>query len=179
MSAHPESSNIGRGASFELPRSIARHLRKCAKVQHDAQERRKYLWLCYAEPGNQTEAENQHGQTLDINDWLNVIDEAASFQADTVVASLKSPLPQCPGIIKICHWAQDTHGMSVGLHIPQLTGSPKELQVLTNLVPPLTYLLVTDVQDDVQAKLSAKGFAICDCHIDHENVSSECPPRIQ
>ncbi|MBI4560223.1 MAG: hypothetical protein HY706_21740 [Candidatus Hydrogenedentes bacterium] len=103
---------------FKLPQAIAKGLKECVRSREHEQgkagEPVKYLWIYIGDDGSAPQGETG---TMSVEDWLNVLDESATLGVNTVIIEVRSDLSQNQGIWRICHWAQETHGMSVGLHI--------------------------------------------------------------
>lgn len=95
---------------FALPRRISANLRKCATNASDdgLPEDVKYLWATYRS--------DEEG-ALDVDAWLNVVDEAASLGLEFIVFSVEGRLHEQPGLWQVCKWAQDTYGLKVGVHV--------------------------------------------------------------
>lgn len=115
--SHPESEQMHR-LSGPDPFDLARKLRSCLR---DASESRagtgiKYLWLFVSKDGIGN-SESTPSRKLSVEQWLNVVDEAAAMGAERLVISAQSDLSAHPEVWEIAHWAQDVHGMMVGLHV--------------------------------------------------------------
>jgi hypothetical protein len=54
---------------------------------------------------------------MDINQWLNVVDEAAQLGSGVLVVTVGSSLDECPEVWDLCRWAIDSHDMLVGIHL--------------------------------------------------------------
>lgn len=107
---------------FRLPQSLVRTLRKCAKAFCSIEpETVKYLWVHIADdvfvPQQYRNGHDPQAQELTTEEWLNVIDEAASLGAETVIVSVGVPIAEKPYVWDICEWAQTVHGMTVGLYV--------------------------------------------------------------
>ncbi|GEM_PF-912647 len=121
---------------FSLPQDIARQVR-CLAREHDNgadPERMQYLWI-YVSP---VESEFSRGdvpndRTLAADEWLSILDESAALGTECVVISAGQGLDNHPEILAMCSWAQETHGMLVGLHVyhqPLTEGEIKKLAAL-------------------------------------------------
>lgn len=95
---------------FELPKRISANLRKCADVSCGGglPDSVKYLWATFR-------ADDQDG--LDVQEWMNVVDEAASLGLEFIVFSVEGRLHEQDGLWQVCKWAQDAYGLNVGVHV--------------------------------------------------------------
>ena len=93
-----------------LPRRISANLRKCATntCDHELPENVKYLWATFR--GSDDEA-------LNVQEWLNVVDEAASLGLEFIVFSVEGRLHPDDTLWQVCKWAQEAYGLSVGVHV--------------------------------------------------------------
>lgn len=105
---------------FGLPQKFKRKVRECVKEGEKKKEPEvSFLWACVGDGKLKATAGEQKAeqQSLSQQEWLTVVDEAASLGADWFVLSFMVPLSSCDDIWEVCKWAQDTHGMMVGLHV--------------------------------------------------------------
>lgn len=112
---------------FELPRRLNDGVRKCGCQvlrEGETQQDLVYLWASFkvADEGG-----------LSVDGWLNVVDEAASLGLNFIVFSLDSPLSENPGIWPVCHWAQETYGITVGIHTDGKTITPQDIEEFKRL----------------------------------------------
>jgi len=96
-----------------------------------------------------------------VNHWLNAIDEAASVGVLWLVVSVKSSLSDRPEIWPVCEWAQQTHGMTVGLHVETGALSPEEIDRLKELEAGKTRLFVQHENLDALRHLEEHGIQVC------------------
>ena len=104
------------GNPFELPQSITKRIKSCAKEAAGAPQPIDYLWV-YVGPSAGSVGEAEPECRLQVEEWLSVIDEAAALGAHCIIISTGVSFSECPEIIDICDWAQTAHGMSVGIHV--------------------------------------------------------------
>ena len=159
---------------FELPRSIITAIRKCASSHeiesHHDEELAKYLWInmeVRPHSGNPSHVT----QALSLEDWLNVVDEAASLGVCCIVIGVGSSLHQLPYLWEICRWAQMTHAVNVGIHACNPDLSDKTLDALNTLDKEKTWLFINRKNTETMQKLQAQGFRVCAaevCREDHE-----------
>ncbi len=130
---------------FSLPQDIAKQVKMIAHSQGNGQDldRMQYLWI-YVTPVESdfvNGAERQE-QCLAADDWLNILDEAATLGTECVVISTGEGLDDHPEVLAMCSWAQETHEMLVGLHVYNKPLSESETRKLTTLDPDLFGLFV-------------------------------------
>jgi len=111
---------------FGLPQQFKHKIRKCARELEKRKEPEVvFLWACVSEAGLKPGVKNgkKVKKPLTQQEWLTVVDEAASLGANWFVLSFTVPLAEREDIWEVCKWAQDVHGMMVGLHVktPKLT----------------------------------------------------------
>lgn len=102
--------------------------------------------------------------TLSTEDWLNVVDEAAALGATTGIVSVGEPLSGWPGLWDICAWAQQSHGMIVGLHLyGDAVLDNDSMAQLRKLDPGLLRVLVPSDRLAALQFLKAQGMQILPC----------------
>lgn len=124
---------------FDLARRV-RHKMNCCCNSHRADEDITYLWLYVDRRGATTPPPS--GPTPRLEDWLNVIDEAAAAGVRYLVISLESGFGAFPHLWEICKWAQEQHGMTVGLHTLATELTAEECELIRQLTLDRTRLLV-------------------------------------
>jgi len=139
---------------FLLGRRIRQGLSKCTQ----AAEARTggdvfYLWL-------QTEPV-EGAPTLTSDEWLNIVDEAASLGVNWLVVTLGPLCGERTEIAELCRWAHSTHGMVVCLHTRAGQISTHERQLLRELPPASTFLLVDPERVDDFSDLLEEGVRVC------------------
>ncbi len=78
----------------------------------------RYLWVYLAKQSpSSVQASDSTLVPLTLQDWLNVVDEAASIGVTGLVISTQDELSANCDAWEICRWAQGTHGMTIGLHV--------------------------------------------------------------
>ena len=89
-----------------------------------------FLWVCVNAKGlKQGFMERKQGAALlPAQQWLSVIDEAASLGANWLVVSISDSISNCSGLFEVCKWAQQVHGMCVGLHLKK-NACPSEEEI--------------------------------------------------
>lgn len=113
---------------FELPRRLNTTLRECSErlSGHACNPPKdiKYLWVSF-------KVDEVNG--LGVDGWMNVVDEAASLGLDFIVFSMGTPLSENGGLWPVCKWAQDTYGITVGVHTSAATLTQDALDELKKL----------------------------------------------
>lgn len=101
---------------FALPQAVLRGVNQCCKRAQKTgnNEKVEYLWVHL--PGSPGGANDGSKPPLSLDEWLCVIDESASIGAKMLIISVGAPLHQLPQLLPICDWAQNGHGMTVGIH---------------------------------------------------------------
>ena len=129
---------------FALAKEVKRRIRQCAGDEGSGScNDLTYLWARVSSSGIGRTAESPpsaHIPTLD--EWLNVVDEAAALGATWFIVRLSDSLSSFPDIWTICQWAQDTHSMTVGLHIDAESLSEADVAQIRQLDTEKTRLVV-------------------------------------
>mgnify|MGYP000872868130 FL=1 len=119
---------------FTLSRDVRKRLRECCKEGENGQRHVMYLWVCVCPRGiGETPAGGDDSRRLSLQDWLNILDEAASLGACWVVLSMTTQLSRHEDLWDICRWAQEAHGMMVGIHLVEDDVTPEETARLKQL----------------------------------------------
>jgi radical SAM protein with 4Fe4S-binding SPASM domain len=166
--------------SFALPRSIARVLRECAdkyggKEPSSTSAAVKFLWINLSDHGAANAGQGQEAKRhLTHEDWLNVVDEAASLGVKYIVICAGASLGAYPEVWKICRWAQQVHGIDVGVHTraPKLTES--EINELKRLNRNHTWLFVNGKDLSAFGHLKEEGIKVLEAQVDDEEQSPPC-----
>lgn len=119
-----------------------------------------YLWI------QLNSAEDVSTVTLD--QWLNIIDEAASIGVNWLVVTLGDGGASRDHVSAICRWAWNTYEMVVCVHAPDGELGPAERELLRQLPPESTYLLVEPGHASAFEDLRAEGVNI--------GLASPAPP---
>ena len=141
----------------------------------DTQPVVRYLWLYVTEDNLRHRAKRRdQGPALDLDGWLNVIDEAASLGAEWMVVYVGASLCQCPEIWRMCAWAQDEHEMRVGLHLSSACLSEDDIENLTRLDRARTYLIADAAIVSQLRPLEAHGVQLCEANVRTHHAESPC-----
>lgn len=151
---------------FDLAKRIRRGISECAcEHSNNGKENATYLWVCVSKAGLGTGQQGRHTSPLSMDEWLNVIDEAASVGVSRLVLSAKGSFSDYPPMWKLCEWAQGTHGMVVVLHTNAETLSDEEVAAIRALDMSLTRLMLTETAVEAAQPLTQAGMTTC-C-VDH------------
>lgn len=139
---------------FLLGRRIRQGLSKCTlAVETRSVDDVFYLWL-------QTEPV-EGVATLTADQWLNIVDEAASLGVNWLVVTLGPINGGRTEIAELCRWAYSTHDMVVCLHARAGQLSSEERQLLLELPAESTFLLVDPVNAEEFSDLASAGVHVC------------------
>tara|TARA_R110001592_G_scaffold22785_5_gene90280 strand:- start:329 stop:910 length:582 start_codon:yes stop_codon:yes gene_type:complete len=98
--------------------------------------------------------------TISEEQWLNVIDEAASLGVNWLVITLGDAVDSLTLANTMCLWAQQTYEMTVCVHTSQAGPSPELESVITTLPRDHTYVLVEPEFADEFEDLRAQGVRV-------------------
>jgi radical SAM protein with 4Fe4S-binding SPASM domain len=143
-----------------------------ARCQSDLDEPLKYVWLNLAT--GHSENQDANHSDLNLDDWLNIIDESAALGANSMVVDSGVSLSDYPGIWKICDWAQSTHGMHVGLHVQKSNLTEEELSQLSKLHKKLTCLVVDTSNVEMLDSLNGYGIPILTSNVENAKTFEHC-----
>ncbi len=159
---------------FLLGRRIRQGLSKCTlAVEARSGGDVFYLWL-------QTEPV-EGAPTLTADQWLNIVDEAASLGVNWLVVTLGPVSGGRTEVADLCRWAHSTHGMVVCLHARAGQLSTEERQLLRELPPESTFLLVDSTSTGEFSDLASEGVHVCSANPapnGAEGVPCEYPHRM-
>jgi len=169
-----------RGAAdpFGLPKRIATGLESSMKRSSEeapADSPVRYIWIYVTEEGLQRgRRPSDADDFLDLDGWLNVIDEAGSLGAEWMVIHVGSSLSPVPYIWRLCDWAQSVHGLRVGLHVSNTCLSEDDLENLGRLEADKTYLLADKEDIDSLRFLEASGVHVCEANVRADERAKYC-----
>jgi radical SAM protein with 4Fe4S-binding SPASM domain len=174
----PSGGFIGKNP-FTLPRSVHHHLKKC--VETHAQEKRdeagyvEYLWIDISdEKLAASKKKRRAATTLGLDEWLNVIDEAATLGVHCVLVHVGDSFSAYPDVWAICEWAQRTHGMMVGLHVHSRSFSEADLRQLRRLDLAKACLFVDGAAYENMGNLRTAGIPLCAADVTEADCSAPC-----
>ncbi len=146
---------------FALPKNFKTKLKDCCQQRegHDRQQV-TYLWVCVSAKGIGEQANTGEGPRIVLQDWLNIVDESASLGANWIVLTVTTRLSHHRDIWEICRWAQDAHGMMVGLHLVEDDVNEEELALIKGLDTGKVRLLVRGESHEKLGYLKDEGLVL-------------------
>lgn len=165
---------------FELPKDIARKLDECAKIKDAKPDEQlsalKYLWIhvCPEADGSSPNGPAASEQELTVEDWLNIVDEAASLGVEWLFVCIRDALGKHPCIWDICEWAQNAHKLKLGLHLCGPPLDANDYQYLSALDKSVTYLFVSKEISESALPLERQGFRLLPAEVTPEDHTPPC-----
>lgn len=161
---------------FVLTRKVAKGIEHAAR-ERDAKSSEtalKYLWLFVTDEGIHHNLDGfRERPRLGLEDWLNIVDEAAAYGAEwLVIYAGKSP-SSVSHMWELSAWAQDTHGMKVGINLDEDTLSREDRRALLKLEWDKTFIIAPSEVLDGFRELESSGIRLCAANITREG-SHEC-----
>ncbi len=136
-----------------LPRTVRRQVLACSALSDKKSAGDVfYLWI-QLDPDGESPA-------IAPDNWLNVIDEAAAIGANWLVITLGDQERPPEHVDAMCHWAQDTHKMTVCLHSLESKLHPMVESLVVSLAQELTYLLVEPKHTHAFESLRERGVRV-------------------
>jgi len=142
---------------FASARSVRAMLRECAGKA--LENKIRYLWLLVSRQGLAVSEDTARPRPT-LDQWLNVLDEAAAIGVGRLVVSAQTELSGHPEVWEICRWAQQTHNMTVGVHIFSCQLSEQDIQEMASLEPGSTVLFVSENNFECMRKLEERGIKV-------------------
>ncbi len=163
---------------FDLPRRITEGINACRKNlegERAAPASVRYIWIYLTDQGlRRGHYETGCDCALSLDDWLNVIDESAALGAEWVMMYVGASLGQCPYVWQMCEWAQQTHGLNVGLHLTCNCLSEDDIERLMRLDPERTYLVADEATINGLRALQNRGLHVCQSDLHLREKMSRC-----
>ena len=113
-----------------------------ASTRFGGREGVEYLWIHLARKDCPSDPEHR---PLELEAWLNIVDEAATLGTNWVVIYVGSDLDAYPEVWELSRWAQETHEMRVAFHFTGKTLSDAHVQTLNGLDTTRPYMFVETV----------------------------------
>jgi radical SAM protein with 4Fe4S-binding SPASM domain len=159
---------------FELPQSITKRLHEFARKFGGTTDRVKYLWVYITANGISAGGDTRPERTLGVEEWLNVVDEAASLGAEWLVVCVGASLAKHPEVWRICEWAQTGHDMYVGIHVVDEDLTSADLAALRNLDAERTHLLVSGEAYPRMKHLEEEGISVAVADVTAQDHTPPC-----
>lgn len=168
----------GEGNPFDLLKRIDAGIENCKRSLSEAEGCSgglKYVWIYVTDEGIRPGGmPTTTGKQLELDEWLNVIDESASLGAEWMILYVGTSLSAFPGIWKMCDWAQRTHGLSVGLHLVNNCLSEDDFERLGQLEANKTVILANRDEVASLSFLEQQGIRVCDANIGEADRPTPC-----
>ncbi len=139
---------------FVLAKSVQKRIQDSSTQASENRCDITYLWIHVSKEGigGKTDAKR-----LTIEQWLNVIDEAAALGVTWLVVTINTHFESYPEVWDICKWAQDTYSMQVGLHTFCTDLNQMEIDQIKQLEPEKTRLFIKKKAEKVAQRLTSEG----------------------
>lgn len=136
-----------------------------------------YLWICVNAQGLRKGFCNKKngGVPLGMDQWLNIIDEAATLGANWLVLSLTDPLEECESIWPISKWAQQVHDMTVGLHLKECDSlTTKQVKLVRQLNVDKTRILLRCNSKKIPEQSTKQGITVWSANPQPDGEKPKC-----
>lgn len=162
-------------AGLRLARGVRQRLREVVASAKDNPDDATYLWLYVTRAGIGQQEGAECASSLPLDAWLAIIDEAAAIGVNWLVITVHGRLNAHPEIFELCRWAQESHGMMVGLHTfcGQLEAS--EIAALAALDAAKTRLLACREHVPALSAVAPEGVKVCPADPDPEDLEHASP----
>ncbi len=165
----PKSDN-----PLELAKNFKQQIKTCCRNSKEGKpDAVTYLWICVSSEGIM-HYKDEGAKQLGMEEWLNVVDEAASLGASWVVLTLSTRLSQHDGVWEICRWAQDAHGMMVGLHLAVEEVNEEELASIKSLDLSKVRILIRREALPALGYLEKEGIQLWTANPQSEGIKPHC-----
>lgn len=174
----PNKKTEAYGHFFGIAKEINQRIKLC---QNTAKEGKVpeiiYLWVCVNATGlkHGIVSSGEPEKEWPMHQWLNIVDEAATLGATWLVLSVADPLCQCDAVWPISRWAQQIHGMDVGLHLKQSSPlTEQEIKLIRQLDRKKTRLLLRNDSEDTLRKLTKHNITVWKANPQAEGEVPNC-----
>lgn len=151
---------------FELPKRLKRRVKQSmSQTGNGTADSAVYLWI-HAKNigGGRAHSDSAEASSPTLDQWLNVLDEAAALGVRELVVTLDTSLTACPDVWTICQWAQDSYGLMVGLHPNSAPPAPEEMAAVRQLDLGKTRLFVKKAHLADMACAEKEGIKVGACN---------------
>lgn len=133
-----------------------------------------YIWLHVTQDGIVESKDDARCVVLSLNDWLNIVDESASLGAQWMIIHVETCLKADSDVWRICAWAQEVHGIRVGLHLNHDCMDEAGLAPIRRLDRDATFIVVDKSAIEALEFLQAEGYSVCASNIGSEDRLLPC-----
>lgn len=172
MSTEEKVERLSNPDPFALARRVQQEV-GCSCKQGMQGEAISYLWLYVTDSGIGQSSE-EDTSTLNLDDWLNILDEAAAGGVRYMMVSILTELSNYPDLWALCQWAQDTHGIKVGVYTDSTAIHADDMAHFKDLNPELTQIFVGKDVVDQLSPLAEAGYQVGVGEIDLDADSGSC-----
>lgn len=163
---------------FDLPKRISKGLSASSARYEDEtfmESVVKYIWMYVTDDGLAKDSYcTPENSCQNLNDWLNIVDEASSLGAEWMMVYAGASVSQNPDVWKICYWAQDVHDLKVGIHVASNSMNEEDVDHLNKLIPHKTYIVADKDDLGVFQFLQSRGFSLLETNIRPEDRPETC-----
>lgn len=163
---------------FLVPKRIHRGIAECARNHAGPAGSTgpiKYIWIYMNEDGLHGSSSDPKSHTdMSQEEWLNVVDESASLGAEWLIVHVGASLAGRTDIWAICDWAQQVHGLQVGIHVEDTSISDQDVERLAALDPSKTFLVIDGSLIESLRHLEDKGIRLCASNTLPEDRLASC-----
>lgn len=147
---------------FQVMRRIRKGIKSAAELSEEQSAQVTFLWMDVSKKGiARREDAPDPLSVLTLDDWLNVIDEAAGYGVNWLILTLRTSPSRYPDIWKIAQWAREAHGMRLGIHVAVDSLTAAEVDSFAQLDGAgVTLYIKRDLHEHLSA-LESKGVRIC------------------
>ena len=133
-----------------------------------------YIWLHVTQDGIVESQEGACCAVLSLSDWLNIVDESASLGAQWMIIHVETCLKADSDVWRICAWAQEVHGIRVGLHLDNECMDEVGLEPILRLDHDFTFVVVDDSAQEAFEYLRTEGYSVCTSNIGSKDRDLPC-----
>ncbi|HNZ47853.1 MAG TPA: hypothetical protein PLZ53_00630 [Candidatus Hydrogenedentes bacterium] len=159
----PREEGVSGSAVFGTARGLIQRMRECSQEAYiKSDEQVVYLWACVTRTGfcNHSKDTDHPIAPLTLEDWLNVVDESATLGANWLILTVGDPLHLCPDVWELSRWAQESYGMTVGLHPKNGGLCAEDLEAIKQLDINNTRLLLREEWTDARKLAENEGIIV-------------------
>ncbi len=190
MTSRDEDNSISTGTEaenadlFGVAGKFKKKLNACCQNTSDfLKDDIVYLWVRVTAKGLKQGVigNEQEDKAVSMQHWLNVVDEAASLGANWLVLSIADPLIECEAVWEISRWAQEVHGMTVGLHLKEYKRlTDEEITRIRQLKGDKTRLILRCSPGESLDTSKFQGISVCKANpqADGERPKCQGPTRM-